>query len=72
MSLSCPGELGLGGEMRSGRSTELRIAEAVKLGFKRIVLPKASAGQGLQDRFGDAVQLLPCSTLKEVSFIFHV
>ena len=58
--------------MRSGRSTELRIAEAIKLGFKRIVLPKTSGLQVLQDRFGDSVQLLPCASLKEVIFVFMV
>jgi len=36
------GEVGLGGEVRAVPQGELRIAEAIKLGFQHIVLPRAN------------------------------
>ena len=36
------GEIGLAGECRSASSVEIRINEAAKLGFKRVVLPKSN------------------------------
>jgi DNA repair protein RadA/Sms len=36
------GEVGLGGEVRAVPQAELRIAEAIKLGFQHIVLPRAN------------------------------
>jgi DNA repair protein RadA/Sms len=41
----CFGEVGLAGEVRATGATELRLAEAAKLGFRRCVLPEASARQ---------------------------
>jgi DNA repair protein RadA/Sms len=38
------GEVGLGGEVRAVSRIASRVAEAAKLGFRRILLPKASAG----------------------------
>ena len=35
------GEIGLSGEIRGVSFTEQRIKEAVKLGFKKILLPKS-------------------------------
>jgi DNA repair protein RadA/Sms len=39
------GEVGLGGEIRSVPQLELRLREAAKLGFKRIVTPKDKKNQ---------------------------
>jgi len=36
------GEIGLGGEIRTISFADRRIQEAVKLGFKKIVLPKTN------------------------------
>ena len=36
------GEIGLGGEVRAVPQAELRVAEAIKLGFQHIVLPRAN------------------------------
>lgn len=36
------GEIGLGGELRGGKRLEQRISEAVKLGFRRIIIPHSS------------------------------
>jgi DNA repair protein RadA/Sms len=40
------GEVGLGGEIRSAGSVNLRLAEAAQLGFKRAVVPHASLREG--------------------------
>lgn len=55
------GELGLGAEVRGGRRIEQRVAEAVKLGFRRIVLPRSA---GLV-RATEGAELLPCDTLQQ-------
>ncbi len=36
------GEVGLSGEVRAVSQAELRVSEARKLGFKRVILPKAN------------------------------
>ena len=36
------GEIGLGGEVRAVPQAELRVAEAIKLGFQHIILPRAN------------------------------
>ena len=38
----CFGEVGLAGEVRAAGATDLRLAEAAKLGFQRCILPAAS------------------------------
>jgi DNA repair protein RadA/Sms len=40
------GEVGLSGEIRPVTRTEQRIAEAEKLGFARIFIPKGTKGTG--------------------------
>jgi len=40
------GEIGLGGEVRRVAGTDLRVREAVRLGFRRILLPEGAAGAG--------------------------
>jgi DNA repair protein RadA/Sms len=37
------GEIGLGGEVRRVARTDLRIREAVRLGFRRVLVPEATA-----------------------------
>lgn len=37
------GEVGLGGQVRSVSQTELRLKEALKLGFKRAIIPKGQS-----------------------------
>jgi DNA repair protein RadA/Sms len=39
------GEVGLGGEVRRVARTDLRVAEAVRLGFRRLLLPRGSLAQ---------------------------
>ena len=45
------GEVGLGGEIRAVSRIAGRVAEAAKLGFRRIILPRANLA-GIEDRGG--------------------
>lgn len=47
------GEVGLGGEVRSARSSERRIAEAKKLGFKKAIAPKSTKKDSFVHSVGD-------------------
>lgn len=42
------GEVGLGGQVRSVSQTELRLKEALKLGFKRAIIPKGQSFPNLE------------------------
>jgi DNA repair protein RadA/Sms len=68
-SKSClVGEVGLGGEVRAVAQAELRVAEATKLGFETIIVPKANLksipkmGKGTKiegvDTLSDVVKLV--------------
>jgi DNA repair protein RadA/Sms len=39
------GEVGLGGEVRSINNLDARVREAVRIGFRRVILPKHSLSQ---------------------------
>jgi DNA repair protein RadA/Sms len=58
------GEIGLSGEIRRVRRTELRIAEASRLGFRLAVVPKANEAECRNVR-GDDMEILPVRTLAE-------
>ncbi len=63
-SLLAFGEVGLTGELRAVPRAAVRVAEARKLGFTRLVLPKASAERlSASERAG--VELLPASSLEQ-------
>lgn len=57
------GEVGLAGEIRSISQLSLRINEAEKLGFKRLILPKNNYKNLKFNKAG--IELIPVSTLKE-------
>ncbi len=59
------GEVGLGGELRSVPRAEARIREAAKLGFKRVVLPRAGAPNKREQSStsGEGIELLNAPTL---------
>jgi DNA repair protein RadA/Sms len=59
------GELGLGGELRGGRKLEQRISEAVKSGFRRIIVPAVATGQKSLSSYASGVEIIPCHTLKD-------
>lgn len=55
------GEVGLGGEVRSVSRLPLRIAEAHRLGFRRLVVPRSQ-----KERLGECgVELVGVATLRE-------
>lgn len=57
------GELGLSGELRAVGQLELRLKEAVKLGFKRCIIPRPTGKQSGGTPAG--LELIPCRTLAE-------
>ena len=58
------GEIGLSGEVRSVARTDVRVNEAVRLGFKTILLPKRSIGQA--GRVRDSVRVIGISHISEI------
>ena len=58
------GEIGLSGEVRSVARTDVRVNEAVRLGFKTILLPKRSIGQA--GRVRDGVRVIGISHISEI------
>lgn len=58
------GEIGLSGEVRSVARTDVRVNEAVRLGFSKILLPKRSLGQAVRVREG--VHVIGISHISEV------
>lgn len=59
--IAAVGEVGLGGEVRGIGQLDKRILEADKLGFKEIVVPKAS----MPDKQNLKIKLLPVENLPE-------
>lgn len=57
------GEVGLGGEIRSVSQASLRIKEAERMGFKKIVIPKQCA-EKINPKDYD-IEIIPVSTLKQ-------
>ena len=70
-SLLAFGELGLAGECRSVDNASLRIKEAVKIGFNKIVLPYKNYEQLRKNKeLTDGVTYIPVKSLFEVMKIF--
>jgi DNA repair protein RadA/Sms len=65
--LAAFGEIGLGGEVRRVGDPERRIGEAVRLGFKRVILPAATKRDLVARRWKppEGAVLLPVATLEE-------
>ena len=61
-SLVAVGEVGLSGELRAASQLERRVAEAVRLGFKRCLVPKIGARVSPAPK---NIELIPVSTLRE-------
>jgi DNA repair protein RadA/Sms len=57
------GEIGLSGELRAVGQMEARLKEAVKLGFKRCVVPRLR--QGTTIAYPKDLELIGCRTLHE-------
>jgi DNA repair protein RadA/Sms len=54
------GEVGLSGELRAVSQLDRRVVEAARLGFKRCLIPKASARISPEN-----IELIPVNTLRE-------
>ena len=72
MSCNCLFPTGLGGELRGGKRLDDRIREAQKMGFKRIIVPKAGAtsqfkskrtGSATSATMGQKEGVVECRTL---------
>ena len=64
------GEVGLAGEIRAVPQAALRIAEAKKLGFHTVILPRANMrglGDAAGQRSAEGIRLIPCETLREAA-----
>ncbi len=57
------GELGLGGQLRPVGQLELRLQEAARLGFRRVVAPTGSGVERQAQQLG--LQLFPAATVAE-------
>ncbi|MFH1061533.1 MAG: DNA repair protein RadA [Candidatus Omnitrophota bacterium] len=60
------GEVGLGGEIRAVSNPELRIKEAKKLGFKRVILPQSNVKNLSLNNKKAEIELIGVSSVKEV------
>ena len=58
------GEVGLGGEVRAVPQPEVRVAEAIKLGFEHIILPKANMKS--IPKVAEKITLRPVENVAEV------
>ncbi|MBU1042838.1 MAG: DNA repair protein RadA [Candidatus Omnitrophica bacterium] len=59
------GEVGLGGEIRAVSNPELRIKEAKKLGFKRVILPQSNLKNLSLNNKKNEIELIGVSSVKE-------
>ncbi len=61
------GELGLSGEVRQVSNLELRLKEAAKLGFKKVLLPKLKKEIKV-NLLDTGLELIECSSIKQAVF----
>jgi DNA repair protein RadA/Sms len=59
------GEVGLAGEVRAVGQAENRVREAKRLGFKRVIIPKANAGSVKKIT---GIEIVPVGTAREAIF----
>lgn len=65
----CIGEVGLGGELRAVNQIDKRITEAQRLGFKKIILPKANKLRSVSEQ---NVEIVPVADVNEaVDYLFN-
>lgn len=65
------GEVGLSGEIRSVSRAVARVHEAVRLGFKRCVLPKSCYKQLMSAKLPDGIELIYVSTVGDAIELLH-
>ena len=59
------GEIGLSGEIRAVSQAEQRVKEAVKLGFRTVILPAANMKSLSKSAEREKIRLIPVSNLRE-------
>ena len=59
------GEIGLAGEIRAVNSSEQRIREALRLGFKKCILPKHNLKSIAADKYRSKIELIGVSSIRE-------
>ena len=57
------GELGLSGQVRQAYNLRAKIDEAIRLGFKNILVPKTT--YEIKDNFQNLIQIQEISNIKE-------
>ena len=57
------GELGLSGQVRQANNLRAKIDEAIRLGFKNILIPKTTIE--IKDNFQNLIQIKEISNIKE-------
>lgn len=62
--LSC-GELGLGGEVRQVAHLDKRLAEGIRLGFKKFIVPASDADNLDEKSEGNKIEIIGVRTLRE-------
>ena len=61
------GELGLSGELRAVSQTAMRIREAAKLGFKRVMVPKTTRSEDLGKIDAEIIRVRSIATALEIA-----
>ncbi len=69
-TLTAFGELGLTGEVRSVNYSEKRVLDAIKFGFKKIIIPKRNYES--VKKHGDKIEIIPVSYLSQaIKLLFN-
>ena len=61
------GELGLNGQVRTTNNLKSKLEEGIRLGFKKIVIPKTN--DELIKKFNDLIYLIEVKNIKEATYI---
>lgn len=61
--VACFGEIGLTGEVRPVMQAEKRVNECIKMGFKKVIVPKRNMSS--LEKFKDKIELIPVSYVSQ-------
>jgi DNA repair protein RadA/Sms len=62
------GEVGLTGEIRRVNQLEQRLAEALKFGFKRVIIPQGNLGEKIRQGKKEAIEISSLQDLPKALF----
>ena len=57
------GELGLNGQVRKSKNIELKVEEGIRLGYKKILIPKSS--NNLLEKFSSLIEIIEVKNIKD-------